>query len=174
MRCLVAAATVILVLTPHVRADEPIRVRCGVPGPVQAWIVGDNADIIDIVFKGKTIFRDALQDGTILKCNSDIMIEGQVVVARYGRDKDMLRLYRIILTEDSARVAHATLEWREAPIKLASKLDDDNMVFYAVHDQDLYTRVCWKDHTWMYTPGRWSASRVPQTCTARLETKVDG
>ena len=72
------------------------------------------------------------------------------------------------------KVAHAKFEWREAAIKLAIELDEDNMVFYTVHNQDLYTRICWKDRTWMYTLGRWSASRVPQTYTAQLETKVDG
>jgi hypothetical protein len=111
MRSLVAAATVILVLAPRVWANEPVSVRCGPPGPIQAWIVGDNADIIDIVFNGKTIFRDVIHDGSNLNCDSDIIIADHVIVARYGRDRDLLRFYRIILTEYAVKVAHAKFEW---------------------------------------------------------------
>jgi hypothetical protein len=174
MRSLFAAATVIVAFAPCVCADEAVKFQCGIPGPVQAWVIGSNADTVDIVFNGVRIFRDEIRDGNDLNCGSDVMVGGRVVVVRYGRERDLLRFYRIILTGDTAKVAHAKLEWREGPIKLASDLDAHNMVFYAGHEQDLYTRTCWKDKTWMYTPGRWSASSIPQTCTARLETKVAG
>jgi hypothetical protein len=174
MRSLVAAATVIVAFPPDVWADEAVRFQCGIPGPVQAWVVGSNADTVDIVFNRVRIFRDEIRDGNDLNCGSDVMIGGHVVVVRYGRERDLLRLYRIMLTGDTAKVALAKLEWREGAIKLASDLDAHNMVFYAGHERDLYTRTCWNDKAWVYTPGRWSASSVPQTCTARLETKVAG
>jgi hypothetical protein len=165
---------VIIAFGSPVCADEPVRSQCGIPGPVQARVVGNNADIIDIVFNGTRIIRDTINDGNNLNCGSDVMIEGHVIVVRYGEERDLRRFYRIIPTGYTVRIAHAKFEWREAPIKLVSEIDNNSMVFYAGRDQDLYTRVCWKDQTWMYTPGRWSASSLPQTCTARLETKVTG
>jgi hypothetical protein len=155
-------------------ADEPVRFQCGIPGSVQARVVGNNADIIDIVFNGTIIFRDEIHDGNNLSCNSDVMIGSQVIVVRYGRNRDSFKFYRVILTQNTIKVAHSKLEWREDQIKLVSDLDNNNMVFYASHDKDLYIRICWKDKTWMYTPGRWSAGSLPQTCTVRLNTEVAG
>jgi hypothetical protein len=174
MRSLLIAVTVIVACAPRVCADEPVRFQCGHPGLVQAWVLGNNADVIDIVFNGMRIFRDEISDGNNLNCGSDVMIEDRVIIVRHRKERDSLRLYRIMLSGYAIKVAHAKLEWSGAPIKLVSDIDDNNMVFYAAHDQDLYMRVCWKDQTWMYTPGRWSASSLPQTCTAPLDTKVAG
>ena len=143
------------------------RAKCGA-GDVQAWVTGNYADLVDLRYKGTLIYRDAIHDGNGLKCDADIRIMDKYILVRFGKYRDMVRLYAIVeRLGDSPKFHFASFEWRDYGI-WRMDTSPDTILLQGGRQRDLWKRVCWDGSSWKVTPGRYNSAPSESECTLPL------